>query len=360
MTVIKEYRVIGLMSGTSLDGLDIAYCNFKLENGRWSYQILETDSINYTPDFKAQLKNAIYLQSHALIALHNTFGSWMGTQVADFIKKHELVVDFIASHGHTVLHQPDIGITYQIGSGQHLANSSGQKVICDFRTNDVYYGGQGAPLVPIGDELLFSEYDYCLNLGGISNISLKQNNIRIAYDIAPVNMLLNHICNSINLDYDDEGKLGRSGQLNTALLQHLNSLDYYSQSIPKSLGYEWFASQILPVLDHHPDTTENLLYTSVHHIAQQLAKAIHSHKLSNATILATGGGAKNIYFIEVLRQKLGDQFTIVCPEEELIDHKESLIFAFMGVLKERNEINCLSAVTGARKDSSSGVIFNPA
>lgn len=360
MAATKEYHVIGLMSGTSLDGLDIAYCTFNLKNGVWSYQILKTDSIAYTPDFKAQLKNAIYLQSHALIALHNSFGTWMGTQVASFIKKNKLTVDFISSHGHTVLHQPKIGITYQIGSGQHLANTTRHKVICDFRTNDVYYGGQGAPLVPIGDQLLFSQYDYCLNLGGISNISFEQSKERIAYDIAPVNMLLNHICNSINLEYDDQGKLARSGQLNTALLDDLNTLSYYSEPIPKSMGYEWFASQILPILELHPDTIENLLHTAVQHITQQIVQAIQSQNSYDASILITGGGAKNTFFVEVLQQKLGDQCTIVCPEEELIDHKESLIFAFMGVLKDRGETNCLSSVTGARKDSSSGVIFQPA
>ncbi|WP_378185019.1 anhydro-N-acetylmuramic acid kinase [Aquimarina sp. W85] len=360
MAITNDYHVIGLMSGTSLDGLDIAYCRFGINKDVWSYKILKTDSINYSLDFKAQLKNAIYLQSHALIALHNNFGTWMGTQVNSFISKHKLKVDFISSHGHTVLHQPEIGITYQIGSGQHLANSTGQKVICDFRSNDVYHGGQGAPLVPIGDHLLFSQYEYCLNLGGISNISYEYNNKRIAYDIAPVNMLLNHICNSIDLEYDDQGKLAKSGQLNATLLNDLNSLAYYSQAIPKSMGYEWFASKILPILERNPDTPQNLLHTAVHHITHQIAQTLSSNYNKKTTLLVTGGGAKNHFFIEILAQKLGPSFTIVRPHEELIDHKESLIFAFMGVLKERGEINCLSSVTGATKNSSSGVIFKPA
>ncbi len=354
----NEYKVIGLMSGTSLDGLDIAYCHFKKENG-WVFNILEAESIDYDQDFKATLKNSIDLKTVELLVLHNTYGTWLGEQVHHFIKKHNIAVDFVASHGHTVHHQPEIGLTYQIGSGQHLANASGQKVICDFRTGDVAIGGQGAPLVPIGDRLLFGSYDFCLNLGGISNISFEHNQQRVAYDISPANMLLNFICSKINLEYDKGGQLAKSGSVNHNVLDALNTLAYYQLPFPKSLGYEWFVEKVIPIIENTQDTVENLLHTSVHHIATQIAKAVIDTQKKNSTVLVTGGGAKNDFLIEILQQKLIDFGKVVIPEEKIIDYKEAMVFALMGVLRARNEANCLSSVTGAEKNSSSGVIYDP-
>ncbi|WP_082832605.1 anhydro-N-acetylmuramic acid kinase [Aquimarina aggregata] len=355
----KTYKVIGLMSGTSLDGLDIAYCHFKKENTIWHYSIEKAISIEYTKEFKEKLKSTVHLEASALLAFNNEYGIWLGRQVDNFITTHNLSVDFIASHGHTVFHQPEIGLTYQIGSGQHLANSSGQKVICDFRVNDVSYKGQGAPLVPIGDLHLFNEYDFCLNLGGISNVSFSNNHKRIAYDISPVNMLLNYICSKINLEYDKGGQLAKTGQINVLLLERLNTLEYYDLKAPKSLGYEWFTQKVIPIIDNPSDTIENLLHTAVHHIATQITNDIKKTKKNSSKVLVTGGGAKNDFLIEVLTQKLKPFATVIIPEDKIIDFKEALIFAFMGVLRERKEINCLQSVTGATKDSSSGVIYEP-
>lgn len=353
-----HYKVIGLMSGTSLDGLDIAYCHFENKNDSWVFSIQHTQSIDYSTEFKEKLKNTVHLAAPELLAFHNEYGSWLGKQVQHFIDHHRVEVDFIASHGHTVFHQPDLGVTYQIGSGQHLANTSGHKVICDFRTNDVALGGQGAPLVPIGDRLLFSAYDYCLNLGGISNISFEKEGKRIAYDISPVNMLLNYITKKINLEYDDKGKLAKSGNINQELLHQLNHLEYYKLPFPKSLGYEWFTETIIPMIEKQTDPIPDLLATSVAHITQQIANAIHATKKKNASLLITGGGAKNDFLINSLQQKLSST-QIIIPDDKIIDFKEAMIFAFMGVLKERNEINCLHSVTGARNNSSSGVYYFP-
>ncbi len=347
------------MSGTSLDGLDVAYCHFENKNGSWTFSIEKTESINYTSVFKNQLKNTVHLETSKLLAFHNEYGNWLGEQVKDFVYKNKIKVDFVSSHGHTVFHQPEIGLTYQIGSGQHLANTSGQKVICDFRTNDVALGGQGAPLVPIGDQLLFNTNDFCLNLGGISNISYDHNGKRIAYDISPANMLLNYICKTIDLEYDEGGKIARQGQINIELLNQLNSLGYYKQSYPKSLGYEWFTKKVIPIINSTSDSVENLLHTSAHHIAIQIANSIKKTKKDNSTVLITGGGAKNDFLIETLQQKLKGLSTVIIPSTDIIDFKEAMIFAFMGVLREQNEINCLTSVTGAKKDSSSGVIYYP-
>ncbi|SHI65819.1 anhydro-N-acetylmuramic acid kinase [Aquimarina spongiae] len=356
----RTYKVLGLMSGTSLDGLDIAYCHFTKDNHRWTFSIEKTSDIAYSQTLKQKLKNAIHLSAIQLLALHNEYGTWLGNQSKAFITQHRLDIDFISSHGHTVFHQPDIGLTYQIGSGQHLANASGQKVICDFRTNDVIHGGQGAPLVPIGDQLLFSEYDFCLNLGGISNVSFQHQNKRIAYDISPANMLLNHICKSIDLEYDKGGKIAATGIVNAEFFENLNVLNYYKQPFPKSLGYEWFEEQVIPIINNTKDTATNLLHTAVHHIAFQIANEIKKVKKANPKMLITGGGTKNEYLIKVLSQKLEGIVSINIPPTVIIDFKEAMVFGFLGVLKDRNEVNCLKSVTGATQDSSSGVIYNPA
>ncbi len=358
------YHVIGLMSGTSLDGLDIAYCSFtSTAKGLWSFEIIKTQSINYTSDFKHQLQQTVHLSPVELLNVHNTYGSWLGDQVHSFIKTHQLQVDFIASHGHTVFHQPEQGITLQIGSGQHLANVCKHKVIADFRTNDVALGGQGAPLVPVGDQLLFNDYDFCLNLGGISNISFEHSGKRIAYDISPVNMLLNQLCKKINIPYDKGGQIAATGQLNPELLAKLNALPYYQLPYPKSLGVEWYTKNVFPILDTITDTVPNLLHTSVQHIATQIAlqitDAIQITGKKNASVLITGGGAKNTFLIQQLQSLLSESATVNIPNETIIDFKEALIFAFMGVLRERKEVNCLQSVTGARRNSSSGVVFHP-
>ncbi|MHA7057989.1 anhydro-N-acetylmuramic acid kinase [Aquimarina sp. M1] len=358
-SLIKKYRVIGLMSGTSLDGLDIAYAEITKHVNFWSFSIEKTKSIDYDKKLKSKLKNAVNIDTASLIAFHNNYGTWLGEQVKEFIDHHGIYLDFVSSHGHTVFHQPEIGVTYQIGSGQHIANACNQKVICDFRTNDVALGGQGAPLVPIGDMLLFREYDFCLNLGGISNVSFDLDGTRIAYDISPANMLLNLICTKINLEFDDRGKLSRRGRLNTKVLKALNSLQFYDKSYPKSLGYEWFLEKVAPIISNTKDSVENLLHTAVHHIAEQIALSIIRTGKQNSSLLVTGGGAKNDFLIETLQQKLERCSSVVIPETYIVDFKEALIFAFMGVLRDRNEINCLHTVTGAKCDSSSGVIYYP-
>ncbi|MEW7279159.1 anhydro-N-acetylmuramic acid kinase [Aquimarina sp. 2201CG1-2-11] len=356
---MNQYTVIGLMSGTSLDGLDIVCANFTHKNGKWEFIIVCKESIEYDAAFKKKLKNTVHLNATDLLHFHNEFGTWLGKEVKKVIDKNKLSIDFIASHGHTVFHQPEIGLTYQIGSGQHLANASSQKVICDFRTNDVALGGQGAPLVPIGDRLLFNEYDACLNLGGISNISFEEHENRIAYDISPVNMLLNYLCAKIGKAYDKGGAIAQSGSLNKNLLNTLNALEYYQLPFPKSLGYEWFAKKVIPIIDNTKDTTENLLHTAVHHICDQISFSVKKIESDKTKLLITGGGAKNDFLIQTLRQKQVNHAEIIIPSEEIIDFKEALIFAFMGVLRDRNEINCLKSVTGAKFDSSSGVVFIP-
>lgn len=357
---MKTYKILGLMSGTSLDGLDLCYCHIANDVDQWSFKIMETKSLSYSDDMQTELKDSIYLKADELLQFHNTYGEWLGQQAKQFILEHKLEVEYIASHGHTTHHQPKNGLTFQIGSGQHLANESGYKVICDFRTNDVALGGQGAPLVPIGDQLFFGEYDFCLNLGGISNISLEQKGKRIAYDIGLANMILNYITRKIDLDYDNGGELARSGSINLNMLDRLNGLKYYLLPHPKSIGYEWFVEEVAPIVDITDDTTENLLYTSIHHICEKVTQQVKQNSSqTSSSLFVTGGGALNDFLIELLQEKLGKTVQVIVPEKELIEFKEALVFALMGALRVAQEINVLKSVTGAKRNSSSGVIYLP-
>ncbi|MCK0157595.1 anhydro-N-acetylmuramic acid kinase [Cellulophaga sp. F20128] len=357
---MKKFNVLGLMSGTSLDGLDLAYCQFWQKKDMWNYKINNTKSVTYSSAFKDKLKNAISLPASELLELNSTYGAWLGEQSKLFIDEGQLTVDIIASHGHTTHHQPNKGFTYQIGSGQHIANYTNCKTICDFRSNDVALGGQGAPLVPIGDKHLFGTYDFCLNLGGISNVSFQQNNNRIAYDIGIANMALNYMTQKIDLAYDHNGDLAKKGELNQHLLDQLNALEYYKLPFPKSTGYEWFLKEIVPLLEATNDALENILHTLGIHICDKISENLLSLKdKAKNTLLITGGGAFNAFLITTLQEKLGPTFSIAPASSTLIEFKEALIFAFMGVLRNIGQNNVLSSVTGATKDSCSGVIYVP-
>ena len=349
----KEIFAIGLMSGTSLDGIDLVYIKF-LKNKHTSFEILHSETIAYAKEWKELLQQAISFSSEELFHLDGTYGKFLGNIIQNFIEKYKIKnIDFIASHGHTVLHQPQKGITLQIGSGEEIAKITKQKVVCDFRTQDVALGGQGAPLVPIGDALLFPEYDFCLNLGGFSNVSFRKENERVAFDICPVNIVLNFYANKIGLEYDASGKIASEGKINEQLLEQLNALDFYKITPPKSLGLEWVQKEILPLIDAYKITISSILSTFVEHIAMQIASVI---KDSNS-VLITGGGVFNSFLMERIEKH--SNVKIKQSSDALIHYKEALIFAFLGMLKIDNQINCLKSVTGASKNHSSGVIFLP-
>tara|TARA_R110000868_G_scaffold136879_3_gene350106 strand:+ start:22021 stop:23127 length:1107 start_codon:yes stop_codon:yes gene_type:complete len=357
---MKTYKVIGLMSGTSLDGLDLAYCHIWQTPQAWKFEIKQSHSIPYKEEMQEKLKKSIFLPADQLLQFHNSYGTWLGTQTKDFIEANKLDVDFIASHGHTTHHQPQNGLTFQIGSGQHLANECATKVVCDFRTNDVALGGQGAPLVPIGDQLFFGQYDFCLNLGGISNISFEHNEKRIAYDIGLANMILNHITQKIKLSYDKGGSMARRGKINQVMLDRLNDLEFYKLPFPKSIGFEWFVEEVVPIVETTSDTIENLLHTAIHHICDQIALQVKTQKnKTNKSLFVTGGGALNTFLMDCLQEKLGAETKVVSPSKTLIEFKEALVFALMGVLRVEQRNNCLSSVTGAKRDSFGGVVYLP-
>ncbi len=351
----ESYNVIGVMSGTSLDGIDLAHIQFTVHNGKWTFKIHESETISYPIIWLNKLKVAVDYSQEALKALNESYTVFLGNIIKNFISKYDIKnLDAVCSHGHTILHQPQSGFTLQIGNLPQLKTIIGEKVVCDFRVQDVQLGGQGAPLVPIGDRILFSEYDYCLNLGGFSNISFENEGKRIAFDISPVNTVLNFYSNTLGLDYDDKGKLARSGKINTELLHTLNELDYYKKSFPKSLGYEFVKEIVLPLIENCSINVADKMCTFTEHIAIQIGNALPRKE---GKLLITGGGAYNDFLVERIQFYL-PKIKIIIPDTKILEFKEALIFGLLGVLKLRNEINVLSSVTGAERDHSSGIIFN--
>ncbi len=350
----EYYKIIGVMSGTSLDGVDLAHIEFTIHNNRWEFHILECKTIPYDESWVKQLKSAVNFNENQLTEINRNYTQLLGNIIRNFIEKHQLKnIDAVCSHGHTILHQPQNGFTLQIGNLPEIAAICQQRVVCDFRVQDVQLGGQGAPLVPIGDRLLFSDFDYCLNLGGFSNISFEQDGQRIAFDISPVNTVLNFYANQLGFDYDDRGKIAKSGELHSALFDNLNALDFYQKSFPKSLGFEYVKEVVLPLMESYSMTTEDKMRTFVEHVAFQIANAL---LIKKGKILITGGGAYNVFLIERIEFYLPD-IAITIPDSKLLEYKEALIFGLLGVLKLRGEVNVLSSVTGAKSDHSSGVIY---
>ncbi|HET6990922.1 MAG TPA: anhydro-N-acetylmuramic acid kinase [Bacteroidia bacterium] len=349
-------RAIGLMSGTSLDGLDICLVRFADGADHWKYEIEFAETVPYPGEWIEKLIHAEKTSPKGqagteLMKLHSEYGKYLGECVASFLKKNKTEKPlFVASHGHTIFHQPQIGYTFQLGSGVALTSACGIPVVCDFRTLDVALGGQGAPLVPVGDALLFKQYDYCLNLGGFANISFDQGGKRIAYDICAVNYVLNRLAKRLGKNYDENGDLSASGKIIPEILEKLNALPYYKKSAPKSIGREWVEESIFPLLSEN-HKTEDLLATFTGHAAEQISKVISA----NGNLLVTGGGAHNLFFIEQLKKKCTAE--IIIPDSKTIDFKEALIFGFLGLLRWNNQINTLASVTGARQDSSGGRIF---
>ncbi len=341
------------MSGTSLDGLDIAYCEFTKEKNRWNYQIFHAETVPYSNQWKETLSNLDTGSALDFVTADIEYGHLLGRLVRDFIDRNKVVPDFIASHGHTIFHRPENKITSQIGRGSAISAETGLKVVCDFRSLDVALGGQGAPLVPIGDALLFQEFGFCLNIGGFANISFHADGNRFAYDVCPANIVMNQLASQAGKDYDHNGLMAASGNVNYNLLEKLNQLAYYSMDYPKSLGKEWVVQHVFPLLSSSDLSGNDQLATFCEHIAMQVATAAGVKR--RARLLITGGGAFNKFLISRISHHANAE--IIIPDPYTINFKEAMIFAFLGVLRWRNETNCLQSVTGAMKDSSGGAIY---
>ncbi len=355
---MEERLILGLMSGTSMDGLDIACVRFQRKDNSYNFDLIAAETFPYSLEIKEKLKNSGQLTAFQLRELDLGLGRIMGEYVNSFLSRKKLdksEIEIISSHGHTIFHQPSKGVTFQIGSGHTLSAETGIKVVNDFRTKDVINGGQGAPLVPIGDHLLFKDKaDAFINLGGFANISFRHENKITAFDICPCNLPMNKIMEHSGKEYDKNGEMASSGSIHFFLLDLLNGLEYYSRQGQKSLGTEWLDEHFYPLIKTDKDAATNLR-TIVEHIAVQITEVLNQHAFEK--VYFTGGGVKN----QFLMSRIGHYFKGECivPEENIIDFKEAVIFAFLGYRYLENEVNSLASVTGAKTDLVNGVLFLP-
>ena len=349
------------MSGTSLDGVDMAFCRFSLNGLHSKFKILNAETITYPNEWKNRLQELHNADAVTFVKTNVELGKHFGLLLRNFISKNKIKPVLISSHGHTVFHQPERGFTSQIGDGAQIAAITNVETVCDFRSKDVALGGQGAPLVPVGDRLLFPGYDFCLNLGGIANISFEWKKKRIAFDICPVNMALNKLASEAKLNFDKDGMLASRGNVNKKLLDKLNHLKFYKLPFPKSIGKEWYLKNCEPIISDTSVSLNDRLRTFCEHIAIQIAAVIKNNSASIKKMLVTGGGAHNKFLIQCIEEKLKENeqsknVKVEIPAKEIIDFKEALIFAFLGVLRARNEINVLNSVTGASINNIGGTI----
>ncbi|MEZ5043054.1 MAG: anhydro-N-acetylmuramic acid kinase [Saprospiraceae bacterium] len=362
---MTTYKAIGLMSGSSLDGLDIAYCTFQVADDHriLAWEIKQATTIPYTAAWQERLSTLPEASALTLAQTHVAFGELIGGMTRAFIDQHGLYPDFIASHGHTVFHFPRQKLSLQIGEGAAIAAATSCKVICDFRTQDMAFGGQGAPIAPTADRYLFGEYDCCLNLGGIANLSVKTPTTYVAFDICGANQILNALVKPLGLPYDDGGQLSATGQLLPALWEKAYQLDFFKQAYPKSLGNDWVkAEQVAPFLAFD-GPVQDKLFTATKLIAQLIADHLEQvrkkekHLDKPLKMLVTGGGAFNQFLISAIQEACGPHVLIELPSPMVIGFKESLLMALMGVLRVRQRVNCMANVTGAMQDSVNGALY---
>jgi anhydro-N-acetylmuramic acid kinase len=361
---MNTYHVIGVMTGSSLDGIDIAFTKITVENNKYTYEVLISECIELPLKWKLRIEQLVLQNAVTYLKTSAFLGHFMGERIAEFIEKHQLKdkLDFIASHGQTVFHQPENLFTSQVGDGAAIARKTGFPVICDFRSIDVALGGQGAPVAPIADKLFFSDYKYFLNLGGIANIAANINGKYVAFDITAANLALNKIAKMKGVEYDHDGNMARAGQHDPALFAEMNTSFFFDKDYPKSLSGGWVSKVMLPTLGRHNIPVENKLNTICEHIAFQINKSIIAiQRKENITVskadkmLVTGGGAFNKFLIEKIEAALPVSLQI--PDEQTVKFKEAILMALMGVLRVRGENNCIGSVTGAERDSIGGAIY---
>ncbi len=359
------YRAIGVMSGSSLDGLDIVFASFEETRGIWSYEIIAAKTYGYSEDWQRKLQQAASLTAYDYLQLHSAYGKFIGEKINEFIQSYNLYhqVQVIASHGHTVFHAPQNGFTAQLGAGADIAAVTGINVVSDLRAMDVALGGQGAPIVPVGEKLLFKGYDLLLNIGGIANITCKTGDEYIAFDICPANKILNLLAQKENKPFDENGALAESGTAHDGLLETLNDFDYYTLPFPKSLDNSFGTQTVLPIIESYGQiTTSDALRTYIEHITIQVSKSVQllheKYTINNKQLMITGGGALNTFLINNLQQALGPSgFSIIVPDNHIVQYKEGLIMALLGLLRWREENTVLQSVTGASRSSIGGAVW---
>lgn len=367
------YHAIGLMSGSSLDGLDVALC--RMETARSDvefeisdWEILAAETFPFSDFWKKRLRDLPSSSAFELADAHAAFGGYMGSFVNRFFASQNLKtphIDLIASHGHTIFHEPAQGFTTQIGDGAALAAATGCTVVADFRTADVALGGQGAPLAPIADKLLFPSHDFYLNLGGIANLSGDAGNHFVAFDVTGANQILNAVTQRFfQKNYDENGGLARSGKLEISLLEKMEALPFFDLPYPKSLSNQWVQKNLVELALETKAPPSDLLHTTCVHVGRQLAKSIsqiiekEGIKKEKYRLLPSGGGVFNSFLMECIQVE-NPNVEIVSPDKKVADFKEAALMALMGVMRLEGVPNCMASVTGAERDAMGGVVFLP-
>jgi len=361
---MKTYKVIGLMSGSSLDGVDLAYCHFIVNGEEIDFELKIAETIPFPSNWITRLKHLPTQNALTFVKTHTYFGHYLGELINDFIKKHELEVDCIASHGHTIFHAPDKRFTTQIGDGAAMAAITQKTVVCDFRTQDIAIDGEGTPIAPAADRYLFSDFDFCMNIGGIANITCNATDKVVAFDIASANQVMNTMANILDLEYDDNGELAHRGEVNEEIIAQLNEFDYFKNPYPKSIANGWIQSQIIPIYLNTDCPINDKLRTAVEHLATQTAfsiqqiikkEAFHKDKYQ---LLITGGGAFNGFLMDCIQEKLeAMNVEVLVPSPEIIEYKEAILMGLMGVLRIEKRVNCFQSVTGAKRDTVGGAVY---
>jgi anhydro-N-acetylmuramic acid kinase len=362
------YRAIGLMSGSSLDGLDIVFAELEESRGNWTYSIKAAACYDYDANWKQKLQSAKNLSAYEYLLLHVDYGKYLAGSVNAFIRQNDLdhQVQLISSHGHTVFHEPQYNMTAQLGDGATIAALTGINVVDQLRSIDVALGGQGAPIVPLGEKLLLPGFDFYLNVGGIANISVSNAENFIAFDVCPANRVLNMLAQDSGKEFDEGGRIGESGEIKTDLLNKLNELNYYGHPYPKSLSNDFGTDVVFPLIKSFNLATQDALRTYTEHIALQVGRSIQDlvalnnikHQTSNIKLLVTGGGAFNDFLIHRLREIVQEiNVDIVIPVAEVVKYKEALVMALLGVLRWREENTVMASVTGAQRSSIGGAVW---
>ncbi len=355
------YKVIGLMSGSSLDGLDIVFAELQEIAGNWNYEIVAADCIEYDEAWQDKLRLATEMNARDYQLLHADYGRFIGLKINEFIEANnlQLKINLVSSHGHTTFHLPEKKMTHQLGDGAAIASVTRLPVVSDLRALDVAFGGQGAPIVPMGEKLLFPDYNYFLNIGGIANLSVRSENEIIAFDIGAANRILNMLAGEKSLPYDDEGNLSAAGKIHDGLLEKLNSLEYYTLNYPKSLANSFGTDTVFPIIKSFAINTEDALATYTEHLSIQIKNSLHQFaKEEKQNIFITGGGAFNTFLIERMKQYLEEiNFEIHIPPVDVVKYKEALIMALLGILRWREQYTVLASVTGAVRNSIGGALW---
>jgi anhydro-N-acetylmuramic acid kinase len=359
---VMTYRSIGLMSGSSLDGLDLVFAEFTEQAGNWTYQIHAADCYSYNDEWKNKLQQATRLSALDYQLLHTAYGRYLGEQVNRFINENQLdfKVQLVSSHGHTTFHKPGQHMTAQLGDGAAIAAITELPVVSDLRSLDVAFGGQGAPIVPIGEKLLLHGYSLFLNIGGIANVTANTSQQYVAFDICAANRVMNMLMQERNKEFDEDGKLAATGNVHFGLLQQLNDLDYYPKPYPKSLANDFGTDVVYPLVKSMNISLEDALRTYVEHIVQQVGRSVQTlgglH--TPGKMLVTGGGALNTFLVQRLSEHLAEQkIQVEVPDVNLVQYKEALVMALLGVLRWRQEATVLSSATGASRDSIGGAVW---